>query len=193
MEQYYLSFFQYIEQYILLTAADKALIKQTFVPHFAKKDSIIEPCGRVPLYHNFIISGHLRSFQTDDQGNEITTDLNEGPRFFTSYFHFINQTVSPDTLYCLTDCELLRISYADAQLTAKLSQTQREFTVKLFEQLLAEAQQKNWEMANLSAEKRYENFVAKHPNLSKNVALSYIASFLGITLRHLSRIRKKDR
>jgi CRP/FNR family transcriptional regulator, anaerobic regulatory protein len=45
-------------------------------------------------------------------------------------------------------------------------------------------------MANLTAEQRYQKFESNNPNILQNVPLSYIASYLGITQRHLSRIRK---
>jgi CRP/FNR family transcriptional regulator, anaerobic regulatory protein len=189
MQHYFDNFFAFVENYVTLNETDKALIKGSFVPIFAAKDSIIEPAGQVPVFHNFIVSGHLRNYHLDADDNEITTDLNEGQRLFTSYFHFMNQTVSNEFIQCITDCELLRITFADAQYTGQKSQTQGEFTIKLFEKLLADAKQRNWDMANLTAEKRYHKFAAANPNILKNVPLSYIASYLGITQRHLSRIR----
>ncbi|MCD8540808.1 MAG: Crp/Fnr family transcriptional regulator, partial [Leadbetterella sp.] len=40
------------------------------------------------------------------------------------------------------------------------------------------------------AEERYEKFSKENPAIMQNVPLHYIASYLGITPRHLSRIRK---
>lgn len=102
----------------------------------------------------------------------------------------MNRTISNENIHCITDCEILRITLEDAQRTAITSQTQREFTIKLFEKLLIEAKQRNWEMANLTAEKRYQKFAKENPNIIQNVPLGYIASYLGITQRHLSRLRK---
>ncbi len=46
-------------------------------------------------------------------------------------------------------------------------------------------------MANLTAEERYHKFLKLNPTIIQHVPLSYIASFLGITQRHLSRLRKE--
>ena len=41
-----------------------------------------------------------------------------------------------------------------------------------------------------SAENRYKSLLQTHPHYLNSIPLSYIASYLGITQRHLSRIRK---
>ncbi|MEZ4901244.1 MAG: Crp/Fnr family transcriptional regulator [Spirosomataceae bacterium] len=191
MTHYYEILFNYIQEIIVLPEEDKASIRETFKPIFVPKDTILDPAGTIPQYHNFIVSGYMRNFHLDDDEQEVTTDLNNGSRFFTSYFHFMNRTITHENLHCITDCELLRISREDAERTAKSSTTQKDYTIKLFEHLLAKEKQRNWDMANLSAEKRYQKFVRECPNIIKNVPLGYIASYLGITQRHLSRLRQK--
>jgi hypothetical protein len=41
-----------------------------------------------------------------------------------------------------------------------------------------------------SAEKRYEDLMKNYPVFLLEVPLKYLASYLGITQRHLSRLRK---
>ena len=128
MEHYYQRFFEYVAEVLLLPEADKTSIRRLFKPFFVPKNTIIEPAGEVPPYHNFIVSGYMRNFHLDPDDNEITTDLNDGSRFFTSYFHFMNRTVSNENLHCITDCELLRISRDDVEVGAQNSQTQKDYT-----------------------------------------------------------------
>jgi CRP-like cAMP-binding protein len=121
----------------------------------------------------------------------VTVDLNNGPRFFTSYFHFVNQTVSNENIHCITECELLRITMADAITTAKSSITQKDYTIKLFEKILEEDKQRMNELATLTAEQRYVKLVNEKSNIVKNVPLKYISSYLGIKPESLSRIRRE--
>ncbi|EZH73368.1 cyclic nucleotide-binding protein [Aquimarina atlantica] len=190
MQHYYQVFYDYINNIIVLPERDKKLIEKTFQPVFLKKGTILEAAGNIPLYHNFIVSGHLRNFHLNEDQEEITTDLNNGPRFFTSYFHFMNQTVSNENLQCITDCELLRINRKDIEESANESITQKKYTTILFEKLLEEERQRSWDLVNLTAEQLYHKFASNNPNIIKNVPLRYIASYIGITPRHLSRIRK---
>lgn len=81
MEHYYTRFFSYVAEVLVLPEADKASIRQLFKPVFVPKDTILEPAGQVPRYHNFIVLGYMRNFHLDRDDNEITVDLNDGSRF----------------------------------------------------------------------------------------------------------------
>lgn len=191
MERYYQTLYNYVGQIIELPEADKTSIRQLFKPFFVPKDTIIESAGQVPQYHNFIVSGYMRNFHLDTDNNEITTDLNDGPRFFTSYFHFMNRTVSPESLHCITDCELLRISRDDVEAGAKDSLTQKDYTIQILQKHLYEDKMRMTDMATLSADERYRKFIRDKPGILQHVPLGYVASYLGITQRHLSRLRKE--
>ncbi len=189
MEHYHTTLFEYIARVITLPEADQKSIRRSFKPVFVPRDTIIEKAGEVPGYHNFIVSGFMRNFHLDEDGNEITTDLNDGPRFFTSYFHFMNRTVSDENLHCITDCELLRIGRDDVDATAARSFTQKDYTIRILQEHLQKDKDRINDMANLTAEARYAKFVRGNPNIIRHVPLKYIASYLGITQRHLSRLR----
>lgn len=189
MEHYYAALFEYISRMIRLPEADRESVRRSFKPVFVPKDTMIEKAGEVPGYHNFIVSGFMRNFHLDGDNNEITTDLNEGPRFFTSYFHFMNRTVSNENLHCITDCELLRIGRDDVDTTAARSLTQKDYTIRILQEHLQKDKERINDMANLTAEARYAKFVKANPNIIRHVPLKYIASYLGITQRHLSRLR----
>ncbi|MFN3847772.1 MAG: Crp/Fnr family transcriptional regulator [Spirosomataceae bacterium] len=191
MNHYYEKMFDYIGEILILPEFDKALCRKLFKPVSVTKDTIIEPAGRAPQYHNFIVSGFMRNFHVDADGNEITNDLNDGSRFFTSYYHFLNRTVSNENIQCITDCELLRISRDDVEIAAREGITQKDYTVQILNKRLEANKQRAFDMANLSAEERYNKFLVEHPNIVRHVPLTYIASYLGITQRHLSRLRKK--
>jgi len=189
MEHYYQIFFNYIEQILTLPESDKDSIRGSFKPVFVPKDTILEHAGKVHGYHNFIVSGHMRNFHLDNDDNEITTDLNDGPRFFTSYYHFMNRNISNESLHCITDCELLRISRDDVDTGAERSATQKDYTIQILQKHLQEDKNRINDMATLTAEDRYHKLVREKPNIVRHVPLRYIASYLGITQRHLSRLR----
>lgn len=193
MNHYYEKFYDYVGEILIMPDSDKELCRQLFKPIFVPKDTIIEKAGTVHQNHTFIVSGFMRNFHLDNDGNEITNDLNAGSRFFTSYFHFMNRTVSNETLHTITDCELLQISRDGVDIAASQGITQKDYTVQLLNKRLEINKQRAFDMANLSAEERYNKFVKENPTIIRNVPLGYIASYLGITQRHLSRLRKGNR
>jgi CRP-like cAMP-binding protein len=191
MEHYYQTFFAYVSRLVDLPEHDKESIRSTFRPLWVARDTLLDRAGRVPQYHNFIVSGYMRKYYVTEKGEEVTTDLNDGPRFFTSYQHFVHQTVSNEYLQCITDCELLQISKPDADKTYQTSYTQKDYTIKLFNQVQEEYRERIDDLANLTAEQRYLKFIRKAPNILLNVPLKYIASYLGIKPESLSRIRRE--
>ncbi len=193
MNHYYEKFFDYVAEILIMPNLDKELCRQLFKPIFVPKDTIIEKAETVHRNHTFIVSGFMRNFHLDNHANEITNDLNEGSRFFTSYFHFMNRTVSNETIHTITDCELLQISRNDVDIAASQGITQKDYTVQLLNQRLEINKQRAFDMANLSAEERYTKFVKENPAIIRNIPLGYVASYLGITQRHLSRLRKENK
>lgn len=191
MDHYYETLFEYISRIIELPEHDRESCRRTFNPLWVAKDTMLESAGKIPVYHNFIVSGFMRKFYINEKGEEVTVELNDGPRFFTSYHHFIKQTVSNEYLQCITDCELLRITKTDADQTARTSFTQKDYTIRLFQQLLEEDKQRMNDLATLTAEQRYLKLMKNSPGIVQNVPLKYIASWLGIKAESLSRIRRE--
>jgi CRP-like cAMP-binding protein len=191
MQHYYDTLFEYISLIIDIPEHDREQCRNTFKPLWVAKDTMLEVAGKIPLYHNFIVSGFMRKFYVNDKGEEVTVDLNDGPRFFTSYYDFMRQTVSNEYLQCITDCELLRITKPDAENSAKTSITQKDYTIKLFQQIQEEDRERMDDLATLTAEQRYVKLMKNSPHIIQNVPLKYIASYLGIKPESLSRIRRE--
>ncbi len=184
-------FFNYVRVLIEIPKSDQEYCRQLFQAVFIKKDTIIETEGSLHKYHNFIVSGHMRNFHHNTEGKEITTDINDGPRFFTSYYHFIHQTVSNENLQCVTDCELLCISREDVEKAANIGLTTKEYTERVLQYYLEQSKQRIIDLTTLTGKERYLKLMNKHPSILQNVPLTHIASYLGLNAGSLSRIRQE--
>ncbi len=180
-----------ISQSAKLSERDEALYRQYFEPVLQPRNRVIEEEGKIPKYLYFIVSGFVRLFHYNEKGDEVTTHINCPPGFITSYFNFINQTVSDENLECITDCELLRITKDNLEALTRESAAFKDFSILVFQQSLAYNEKRSKELAALSAEQRYKNLMDEHPEILHNVPLQYIASFLGMNPKSLSRIRKQ--
>lgn len=186
---YFNVFFAYVRLLVDIPESDQDICRKYFKPIFVKKDTLLETAGTVHGYHNFIVKGFIRGFHLNQEGEEITTDINDGPRFFTSYNHFVNRTISNETLHCVTDCELLRIERDDVDITAKLGITQYDYSLQILQYHLEKDKQRTIDLTTLTAEERYLKLLHNSPSILKNFPLKYIASYLGINPGSLSRIR----
>lgn len=191
MDHYFEVFFDYVRLLVDIPEFDQEICRRYFKPQVVKKDTIIAQAGRIPEYHNFIVSGYMRNYYVDDQGQEITTDINDGPRFFTSYYAFMHRSTSNENLHCITDCELLQITRDGVDITAQKGITQQAYSLQILQQHLEKTKQRAVDLATLNAEQRYLKLLKNHPSIIQTIPLKYIASYLGINPGSLSRIRKE--
>ncbi|MCW3468035.1 Crp/Fnr family transcriptional regulator [Chitinophaga nivalis] len=180
-----------ISQKITLGEHDKVLCRQYFEPVLLPKNRVVEEEGKVPKCLYFVVSGFVRLFHYNDKGDEVTTHINCPPGFITSYVNFINQTISDENLECITDCALLRITKADLETLTQESAPFKDFSIWVFQQSLAYNENRSKELATLTAEQRYKKLMDEHPEFLHHVPVQYIASFLGMNPKSLSRIRKQ--
>lgn len=190
---YFDTFFTYVRLLVDIPEGDQEICRQYFKPVFVKKDMLVAMAGTVHEFHNFIVTGFMRNFHHNQDGQEVTTDINDGPRFFTFYNHFMNRTISNENLHCITDCELLQLKRDDVDITAQLGVTQMAYSLQILQYHLEKDKQRIIDLTTLSAEKRYLKLLLNHPSILRNVPLKYIASYLGINPGSLSRIRKEIR
>ncbi len=189
IDRYFDVMFSYVEELINMPSADRERCKMYMKPVHFEKDSYISKQGAIPRYHNFIVSGHLRKYHYSDKDEEITSDLNNGPKWFTSYQAYISSTVSNESVHCITDVEVIRLHRDDLDHMADVGITQKDYTILIFQKIVQEQNQRLKDLHSLSAEERYLKLLQNQPNIVRNVPLKYIASFLGI--QPGSRIRKE--
>lgn len=191
LDRYFEVMFAHIRLLMDIPEVDQDICRQYFKPAFVKKGQILAESGTVHRHHNFIVSGYMRNCYLNEEGQEVTTDINDGPRFLTSFNHFIHGTVSNENIHCITDCELLRIDRDDMETSAKLSTTQMDYSMKVLHLQLEKDKQRAIALTTLSAEQRYLKLLNESPLIVQNIPLKYIASYLGINPGSLSRIRKE--
>lgn len=152
------------------------------------KDHLLLKENTVSDYIYFIDKGVARIYYYKN-GKEITEWIAMDGQFFlsiTSFFqrtpsYLIIQTIEPAEVYGIHHDEFMRLAdkYHDVErllrkmVTGSLILSQVRMDSIQFE----------------SAHQRYERLLKSTPQIIQRVPLTYIASFLGITLETLSRIR----
>ncbi len=170
---------------------DNEHISQFFIPINSARNSILEVQDKIPEYLYFINSGFMRLFYYDQNGDEQTTFLCSQNGFIASFSSLINQTKATENVECITDCELLRISYTDAKLLVEKSEIFKIFFLIMLEKSISSATLRANDLALLNAEQRYQKMIDQQAHFIQNIPLQYIASYLGIKPQSLSRIRKQ--
>lgn len=180
-----------IAQKVALSDQEKTWCQQCFEPISYPKNQVIEAEHKVPKYLYFVAKGFVRLFHYNDKGDEITTHINCPPGFITSYSNFAQQTRADENLECITACTLLRITKPQLDSLILRSNAFKDFSIWVFQQSLSYNEIRSKDLATLTAEQRYIKLINQYPEILQHVPVQYIASFLGMNPKSLSRIRKQ--
>lgn len=168
---------------------DKSL--SLFVPetfrakeYFLKQEKISDKIG-------FLESGIIRSFFYDENGNDITTHFFQPGQVVISMKSFNSQIPAKENIITLKESKLLVITYSKMMELYEEIPGWREIVKMVDEIKFNELNKRSIQLQTLSALERYQLFCERNPLIIKTVPLRYIASYLGIDIATLSRIRKK--
>ncbi|RIW13411.1 Crp/Fnr family transcriptional regulator [Algoriphagus lacus] len=166
--------------------------KALFEPRVLKKGDYFIKEGQVANELGFLESGVMRVFYRNDKGTEYNKQFFVNPSLVGGYASLITNQPAKINQQALTDCDILVAKYADVQeFYSKYPIFERGARI-IAEYYFVHKEQREIEIVLLDAEERYAIFQKEFPQLEQQIPQYHIASYLGITPIHLSRIRKKN-
>lgn len=178
----------HLEQFQPLTEEERAFVAQVAVRHEYPKHHLLMRAGEVCNSLYFITDGLARNFYYKD-GRDVTTWFGMNGMFLTDLDSLINrqpsrfniETLEPSGVYSIHHDKLNRLfEQSHALERAGRLSTLNNFVI-LENRLFA--------LQFYTAQERYANFQRMFPGLINRVPLMHVASYLGITLETLSRVR----
>jgi len=145
--------------------------------------------GAVCSYFGFIESGILQH-SSIVLGEEKTTYLALKNSCVSALKSFLKKTSSRKNIKALSDCKLWVIDCDKFNALIKNNKAFHMFYFNLIENQIFLIDDYRIDLLTLTAEERYQKMLVNEPSLLQEVPLHYLASFLGISSRHMSRIRK---
>lgn len=161
------------------------------VKQFKKNDFFIEE-GKTSRHLGFVKSGLFQYFVIVD-GNERTTYVSIENTFISSVLSFISEKPALESVRALTEGEVYLISKTALKKLANELPKFKDFYIGLLESAVCGIDSTRHDLIVLSAEQRYEKMLREEPHLLQHIPLQHLASMLGVTPRHLSRIRSTIR
>jgi CRP-like cAMP-binding protein len=152
------------------------------------KPTIIVKEGQYADKTYFFAKGCARAFYLKD-GKDITDWFAFEGDFINSIVSFFNNVPSPHYIEVLEPSVLLEFSRDNVfNLTEKYLDFERLSRVAITKTML-QLQQRVVDIQFETAQQRYDSLIKIRPDMTLRVPLTHIASYLGITLETLSRIR----
>ena len=156
-----------------------------------RKGEIVVCEGSLSTNIYFIINGALRTYFTNDSGQERTFHFSLENTFAVDYESFLKGTPSKYSIQALEQTSLALISIDMLRETYKTMRNGERLG-----RIIAEKYFFLWsgviqDMYMLTPIERYNNMTRKFPNIINRVPQHYIASYLNITPVHLSRLKRE--
>ena len=168
-----------------------SLLKNCFVKTFQRQDILSYP-GVTPNDIFFINKGIIRVIVHDKEGGEHTIHFALENHFIADYSSFIQQQPSLYTLQALEETEVVIMprlavdwGYKNLREGDRLGRLIAEFYF-----IYQDNRIKN--LYARTPKERYDTITDVFPNIHNRVPQHMIASYLGVTPVHLSRLKKAD-
>ncbi len=184
--QHCLEFFQSIHP--LKSESVEALLPCFSLKTFSKKELLVQQ-DQVSAELNFIYSGSVREFFEDTDANETNTWFGLENSIAISTYSFFSQKPSLTNIQALEDVQAVVIKHTDLlKLFDQFHEIERLGRL-MVEHYLIQIEEMKIILQTLSARERYEYMLKNKPEFIQRIPLKYLASFLGIQLETLSRVR----
>lgn len=146
--------------------------------------------GKVADRIAVIQSGLMRSFFYNDNADDITTHFFREGNVVISMKSFNLQVPSEEYIVTMEECDLLVATYDDMNELAERIPAWKKIISTVDQQKFNQQMKRAIQLQTLTAAERYQLFMEKHPDILRRVALKHVASYLGIDIATLSRIRR---
>jgi len=154
------------------------------------KKSVLLSRGHVCEYIYFVAKGMLRCYY-EKYDSQITSWFMKEGDIIISVKSFYTQKPSEESIVALEDTTLLGIHFNDLQdIYARFSEFNivgRLLTTKYYIQ----SEERLYSLRKERAKDRYISLLETQPEILNRVPLKHVASYLGISLETLSRIRSE--
>lgn len=179
--------FQSIQDF---SASELSLLDDLITFRTLKKGELLLTENQVCNEIVFIEKGILRSFFVNHKGDEITNCFAFENEFMASFASFITEETAEENIQALTDTQLQILNRNALEKLYQSGFNWQETGRKLTELEFLNLHKRMISFQKLSGAQRYEELCTNHQKYIQLIPLQYLASYLGITPRHLSRIRK---
>lgn len=182
---------KHIRQKVELSEQEAILLKTFFIQKKLGKKQYLLREGEICNHLTFVSRGLLKSFMSDEKGQDrISLFAFEG-WWISDFNSFINREKAVLNIDAIEDSELLLISFENYErLTLTIPVMDRYFRI-LYQNSLVTKDRRLMVSNKSTAEEKYLSLIRKNPEIANRIPHTLIASYLGLSPETVSRIRKK--
>lgn len=154
-----------------------------------RNDFLVEEGDFCKCYY-FVSEGILRNYYIKN-GVEITTNFDLPDDIATNYTSIVLEQRSISYIQAITNATVYKMKVSDFEILKKQNPLIQEIKDALVSSYVLLLEERLYSLQFCTASERYDFLIQKYPYYIQNIPLTHIASYLGISLETLSRIRAK--
>ncbi len=181
----------YLQSFNILSPAEIDVFTANATTRALKRGEFFITENQVCKEVAFIKSGILRSYYTSTSAEEYTYCLTFPNQFMTAYSSLITGNPTVENIQAMSDVDLLIIKKEVIDDLAASSINGLKLLKTIAEQQYLHLEKRIFMYQKDAAKQRYLELFKNYPDYIKKIPVKYLASFLAITPRHLSRLRKE--
>lgn len=185
-----ISFVSFLEQFGELPENIVATIDSMLEKLELPKKHILLKKGNICNHLYFVEKGLARNF-FEEEDKELTNDIILEGELLVSFSSFVSRTTSMETIELLEDSILYAIHYDDLQNLYKTFPIMERIGRMIAEHHYNSLATKSYRLKFSNTTERYQNLFENKIEIVKRVPIGIIASYLGMSIETLSRIRGK--
>ena len=176
-----------------LPDADWALMLPLVAARNVAAGQQILRAGELATYTFFLRQGLLREYYADQEGTEATRRFCQAGEFSGSLADLLSGRPALCSIEALEPSEIWSTNWRDVDAISRRSPAWMLLLRRFAEILYLRKTEREFEMLTLPAAERYRRFAEAFPALEERLPRIHVASYLGITPVHLSRIRGRGK
>lgn len=173
-----------------VTASEEELLSDSLSTRTVEGGTVLHPAGRIARDIFFVCEGVLRLVKHTADGEDITICFLKRQKYATVMDSFLHQTPSAYSVEAACDAAVIVLPAQQLSALYKKINYLESLLIRILQQGLLEKVTTTNEYMGLDATDRYRHFLERESDIIRQVPLSAISSYLGMTQQSLSRIRR---
>jgi len=147
--------------------------------------------GERAEWAHFVVRGLVRELYVTDEGKEHTRAFVAAGQLTGSLCDLLSDRPSITLIEALEPTETLTWRYAEGDVLCDRHPALTMVARRQAELLYLRKIRREYEMLALPAAARYQDWLTRSPGLDARVSRRHLASYLGVTPEHMSRLRRR--
>jgi CRP-like cAMP-binding protein len=184
------NFINSIKAFITISDNDLSqIVSYCSVIELGKNEFLLKE-GQICQYIYFINFGIVRHYYLTER-NEVTRWISMANDLTSSLQSFISKVPSKENLQTVNECEIVQLDQKAFDYLISSNTGFKSLWIKILEYNYLTIENRVFSLIEKSAEERFIWMINNYPRFILQIPVMYTASMLGITPRHLSRLKKK--